>query len=365
MDLSAPHRVPLTWLMAHGSEAIQLRTARELAPEGREDLPALELALVESKAIQALTRKQKDNGVWGGNLLGVNKSAKDGIKDVGTIQQYRRLIQLGYPSTGRPFKLADRLLWRYLSRDDDPALLFEYRKTVKAAPAANEWVRNHLREAATCALAEAGHDDDPRIRGAAHRIATSVSQFLRSPLAEKPFSRSGKALILNPAAHPPSWYSISMVASTPNLRRERAGFSGRLANYLLQPASRRTYVIPVGRKKIKPIHVVLGDPMEADARGNVRDLPLALQFIEVLCHLGVVGESTSAVHVLERLYRSCDDQGVWRPKRVPAVSKLPNPVTYHSFPLQTSATTGEGRFADVTFRLARIAKLMDRPIEYT
>jgi hypothetical protein len=156
-----------------------------------------------------------------------------------------------------------------------------------------------------------------------------------------------------------------MVASTPNLRRERAGFSGRLANYLLQPASRRTYVIPVGRKKIKPIHVVLGDPMEADARGNVRDLPLALQFIEVLCHLGVVGESTSAVHVLERLYRSCDDQGVWRPKRVPAVSKLPNPVTYHSFPLQTSATTGEGRFADVTFRLARIAKLMDRPIEYT
>ncbi|TFH64610.1 MAG: hypothetical protein E4G90_07750, partial [Gemmatimonadales bacterium] len=179
MDLSAPHRVPLTWLMANGSEAIQLRTARELAPPGSADPAVHEIALLESKTIQAITRKQKDNGVWGGNLLGVNRSAKDGIKDVGTIQQYRRLIQLGYPLTGRPFKLADRLLWRYLSRDEDPGLLFEHKKTVKAAPSANDWVRNHLREAATCALAEAGHADDPRIRGSAHRIATGVSQFLR------------------------------------------------------------------------------------------------------------------------------------------------------------------------------------------
>jgi len=42
LDFSTPHRVPLTWLAHHGSEAIRLRAARELAPLGYEaDLDAL------------------------------------------------------------------------------------------------------------------------------------------------------------------------------------------------------------------------------------------------------------------------------------------------------------------------------------
>ena len=43
----------------------------------------------------AVIKKQKDTGVWGGNLLGLAASAPQGIKDVGTIPQYRRLLQLG------------------------------------------------------------------------------------------------------------------------------------------------------------------------------------------------------------------------------------------------------------------------------
>ncbi|HTL05690.1 MAG TPA: hypothetical protein VL241_08075 [Gemmatimonadales bacterium] len=43
--------------------------------------------MAESKPVQAVIRKQKDNGVWGGNLLGLAANAKDGIKDVGTIPQ--------------------------------------------------------------------------------------------------------------------------------------------------------------------------------------------------------------------------------------------------------------------------------------
>ena len=50
-----------------------------------------------------------------------------------------------------------------------------------------------MREAASAALAEAGHAEDPRLRGAGHKIASAISQFLRSPLAEKPFLKSGQA----------------------------------------------------------------------------------------------------------------------------------------------------------------------------
>jgi hypothetical protein len=110
--------------------------------------------------------------------------AKEGIKDTGTIPNYRRLLQLGYPRGGRPFKLADRILFRLLSRDEDPFLQFEFSKLSKDSPASAEWAREHMREAAAAALAEAGYLEDPRLRGAAHKIASAVSAFLRSPLAD-------------------------------------------------------------------------------------------------------------------------------------------------------------------------------------
>ena len=77
-----------------------------------ETLEAAIQAVVNSKQALAVVKKQKDNGIWGGNLLALAPSAKEGIKDIGTIPQYRRLIQLGYPRSGRPFKLADRVLSR-------------------------------------------------------------------------------------------------------------------------------------------------------------------------------------------------------------------------------------------------------------
>lgn len=108
-----------------------------------------------------MVKKQKDTGVWGGNLLGLAPSAALGIKDVGTIPQYRRLLQLAWPRGTRPFKLADRLLFRLLSRDDDPSLLFEFQKLVKSEAAAAPWAREVIREAASAALAEAGYSEDP------------------------------------------------------------------------------------------------------------------------------------------------------------------------------------------------------------
>src|SRR5207249_7307391 len=149
LELPASHRVPVTWLLEHGSESIRLRTRRELAyppiTVSSEALAAEEEAVVDSKLAQTVVKKQKDTGVWGGNLLALAPSAKEGIKEIGTIPQYRRLLQLGYPRSGRAFKLADRLLFRLLSRDDDPILQFEFAKLSKDSPEAAEWARDHMR----------------------------------------------------------------------------------------------------------------------------------------------------------------------------------------------------------------------------
>jgi hypothetical protein len=358
----------VTWLLEHGSETIRLRTRRELAyqavPLPPEAYAADETAVLDSKLAQAVVRKQKDNGVWGGNLLGLAPLAKDGIKDVGTVPNYRRLLQLGYPRSGRPFKLADRILFRLLSRDEDPFLQFEFSKFYRDSTAAGEWAREHMREAAAAALAEAGYMEDPRLRGAAHKIATSVSAFLRSPLAEKPFVRSGSKSILSPEAHPPTWYSVAMIAAMPNLQRERAGFTERLGQYLGLPAPRKAFSWQIGKKVLRPDVLLLGDPLAADAKGNAKDIPLALYFIETLARIHALHTNPVATKVLTRLLSECDEEGVWRPKALKTAPRALSKVTVHYYPLHLEGKTPESRLVDVTFRLALIAKLLGWGLEY-
>ncbi len=230
-------------------------------------------------------KKQRPTGVWAGNMMGLAPSAAQGIRDVGTVAQYRRLLQLGWPADDRTFKLTSRVLFRLLSRDPDPALLFEFKKMVKEVPTAEGWVRNNLREAASAALAEAGFNADPRLRGSAHRTASAISQFLRSPEADKPFVKVGQKHVLHPDAYPPTWYSLAMLASMPNLQRERAGFTERLGQYLAQPMPKKPVVIKLGKKSLRPAHVLLGNPIKADARGVTTDIPLALHFINIMARI--------------------------------------------------------------------------------
>ena len=367
LELASQHRIPLSWLIQHGGETIRFRTLRELAPEGYappEAVAAAHAAVPGSKAALAVAKKQKDSGVWAGNLLGLAPSAAQGIKDVGTIAQYRRLLELAWPRDGRPFKLADRVLFRLLTRDENPALLFEFQKLVAAEPAAEEWIRGLIREAASAALAEAGHEEDPRIRGAGHRVATAISHFLRSPLSEKPFVKSAANLVLHADAHPPSWYSVAMVAAMPSLQRERAGFTERLGHYLAQPAPKKSFSVQLGRRMLKPTHLLLGDPIEADSKGTPKDLPLALHYIELLARIGALHTAPVATKVLARLIRDCDDQGVWAPRGLRSQPKPLNPITKHYYPLLPDPKTAEGRVADVTFRLGLIAKALGWSLEY-
>lgn len=282
------------------------------------------------------------------------------------MAQYRRLLQLGVPTTTRPFRLADRVLFRTLSRDDDPLLYGEFFDSTLDDPDSAEWYRGLIREGAAAALAEAGHEHDPRLRGAAHKIISAVSAFLRSDIVGEPLiPRGGSAWQLNPAATPPSWWSVAMIAAMPSLQRERAGFVERLGQYLAQPAPAHSFMITVGNTTLRPTHLLLGDPIELDAKGVVKDPPLALHFVELLASLGQVHASPTAVAFLDSLLADLDDNGMWHPKNLRSQPKAASPVTHHYWPLAADDGELASRQADITFRLALIAKQLGWQLEYS
>jgi len=368
LDLPTTHRVPWAWIQSNASPPIRYRTARDILPPDWQEPGVIDALREEAhnyKPALAVVRKQSAEGVWGANLLGLQALKAERLKDVGTIAQYRRLLELGWDSNDRPLRLTERLFFRVLSRDEDPSLLFEHRAAgVKDSEFANR-VREIGREASACALAEAGYGDDPRVRGAAQRAATAVSQFLRSEWAEKPIVRLKNRNVLHPEAYPPTTFLVSLIAHMPGLQRERGGLMVRLAGYLAQSAPKRQYVLSAGGRTLNARFTLLGDPLQADASGNTRDLPLALYWIEILARLGVLESSPTAQRVLARLFRDLDEDGVWRPRAIRGIPKATSRLSCHCFPLETAAARGEARFVDVTFRLALIARLAGWTLEIT
>lgn len=340
----------------------------DLAPEGTADPATLGEAIraaVLDPQVSAVTTRQQETGLWDANFLAFQASQRDHTNEPGTVAQYRRLRELGVPTTTRPFRLGDRALYRTLSRDDDPLLYGEFFDATVNDPDAAEWYRNLIREGASAALAEAGYEQDPRLRGSAHKIISQVSSFLRSELAEDPLAaRGSSAWQLHPEAHPPSWWSVAMLAAMPTLQRERAGFVERLGSYLSQPTPDRSFVIVVNKTTLRPTHLLLGNPIEYDSKGLPKDIPLALHFAEMLAGLGQLQKVAPAVEFLGPLFEDLDADGVWHPKNLRSQPKSSSPVTHHYWPLQADDGEMTSRQADVTFRLALIAKRMGWPLEF-
>lgn len=368
LDLPETHTVPVTWIRETACAPIRWRTVTEILPTGsatEADVAQLRQDVAQYKTVKQIVNKQRANGTWSGNILGIAPAKAQGIADAGTVAQYRRLLELGLAPIERPFRIANRLLFRILSRDDDPALLFEYQKAAKNNQLLGEWVRDLMREGVTAALAQARRNEDPRVRGSAHRIVTQVSQFLRSDLADKPIVRKGSRNILHPDARPPTVFAVSMLAFMPRLQRERAGFIERLGAYLTSPTTKRTYVIQPGRKAIKPTFHLLGEPLAADSAGNPKDLPFALHWIEMLARLKLLEHSPVAVRILTKLLKDCDEQGVWNPRNLRSLPKSTSGLANYAFPLEADVRLPDSKKADVTFRLALIAKLAGWTLRYT
>jgi hypothetical protein len=358
--------LPLSWLLEAASPPLQYRALAEVAPESARDpeqLAQLREAAHAYRVAQAIGRKQKDTGLWGTNLLAPGPLKALGWTEPGTVTQYRHLLELGWGADARPIRIADRVFFRLLSRDADPALLYEFQKPAKNDPGLAMWARTLGREAAAGALARAGHGEDPRLRGAAHNIASGISNYFRSEQAAKPFKKAQGKTVLDPLATPPSIFAVEMLAFMPGLQRERAGFVLRLATYFSTPAPKRAFSVLAGKKLLPPIFHLLGDPLRADAQGHVPDVPFAVYWLELMARLGVVRQIPSASKVLARLYSECDDAGIWTPKSLRALPKTTSPVIGHYFPLEGPGKSPAQRQTDVTFRLGLIARLLGLPVE--
>ncbi|HVH11149.1 MAG TPA: hypothetical protein VM736_15250 [Gemmatimonadales bacterium] len=363
--------------MEAASPPLVYRAYVDVVPETARDperLASLRQAALGYKPAQAIARRQKASGLWGPNLLAPGPSKAYGWNEAGTVYQYRRLLELGWPPTERAFRDADRFLFQLLSRiePDDPdrsvaqraqELLVEFHKPAKTDPGLGRWARRVSREAAACALARGGHSDDPRVRGMAHSIASNISLYLRSELAAKPFKKAHGKTVLDPLARPPTIFAIEMLAFLPPVQRERAGFIERLGQYFATPTPRRAFSILAGKKVLKPLFELLGDPVRSDAQGHVSDIPLALYWLELLVRLGLVRQIPSASRVLARLFSECDERGIWSPKSLRALPRATSPLTAHYFPLEGPGRSPAQRQTDVTFRLALIAKLLGLPVE--
>src|SRR5262245_23726132 len=189
--------------MDHASAPIKYRSIVDVAklsspvPEQVASLP------FTHRPALTLAVTQQPDGTWGQSMLTVPGARAEHFEGVGTINAVRRLLEYGWDRDTPPLVRARRVLFRLLAEDEDPEYLFE----LGAKAAGDEDVarrsRATLRECAAAALAQAGYEGDPRLRGAARRILERTSSYLRSPLAQKPFVRVGNQHVLAAEAAPP------------------------------------------------------------------------------------------------------------------------------------------------------------------
>jgi hypothetical protein len=356
-----PVRFPLSWLLSHASPALQYRALVDVAR--LPDLPAARLAALPfaQRSALRLALAQRLDGTWGPSMLGVPASQKGSFAQLGMINGVQRLLEYGWDRESPPLLRARRLLFRLLAEDDDPSYLFELRVT---GPRNEELARHNrmiLREAAGAALAQAGYENDPRVRGAARRVLERVSHFLRSPLAQKPWVRVGNKQVLAAEAAPPSIYALTMLAHMPLFRSENHGALDRIYQYIAQPLPRQESVQLCGDAMIPQPQLVLGDLLPHRNAADA-DVPLALHWLELMARLNFLRRNENWSKLFDRFLDVRDRDGVWHPHKGKEMPTSSSRYTWPSFPLE-EGTSPEAQWTDVTFRLGLIARISGRPIE--
>ena len=356
---SAAVQFPLGWLLNNASSALQYRAIIEVAGLSGDREVYRKLSLAFPPALR-IAMAQGGDGSWGGAMLRVPEVGAN-LTDVGTIPAYRRLLEYGWDRESPPLIRARRVLFRLLAEDNDEDQLYEYREAAGGDPDLIRRSRVILREAAAAALAHAGYERDPRLRGAALRIMARLDSYLTSPLAERPWVRVGNRQVLAAEATPPSMHVLTMVAHMPLFRSENHPQVNRLLKYISQPLPRQEAFQQVGAHIVEQPHLVLGDPLSSRNVADA-DVPFALTWLELMARLGFQRRNDSWLSLFDRFLDDRDRDFVWHPHRGSAKPATTNPDVWAMFPLDAGAE-GEDRWSDVTFRLGLIARLMGRPIE--
>jgi hypothetical protein len=313
-----------------------------------------------------LAATQSADGTWHRAMLSVPGPRAEHFEGVGTINAVRRLLEYGWDREAPSLVHARRPLFRLLAEDDDVGQLFEL---IGRGPVDEDLVRRGraiLREAAAAALAQAGYEDDPRLRGAARRILGRVSDYVRSPLAEKPWIRVGNQHVLAGDAAPPSIYALAMLAYMPLFRSEYHDEMDRIYDAVAQPQPRQEAAQLCGKHIVEQPHLVLGDMLPSRNAVDA-DIPWSLMWLELMARLGFLRRNEGWSRLYDRLVDGADAKGVWRPPKGATPGKgvavrAANPFTWPMFPLDTTRTA-DGGSPDVTFRLGLIGRLSGRAID--
>jgi hypothetical protein len=358
----SPVRFPLGWLLEHGAPPLQYRAVTEVARLG--EVPVTTLPYSYKPAV-TLALAQQTDGSWGRSMLGLPAEGATGEKQfdgIGTISAIRRLLEYGWDQESPPLVRVRRLLFRLLAEDEDPAYLFEFADNNPDEEMARR-SRMQLREAAASALAQAGYEADPRLRGAARRIIERINNYLKSPLAQKPWVRVGNRQVLAAEAAPPTIHALTMLAFMPQFRSEHHEHIERLFVFLQQPLPRQESAQLIGGNIVNQPTLVLGDLLPHRNAVDA-DVPFALVWLETLARLGFLRRNENWTRLFERFLDDRDRSGVWHPHKGMDSPKSASPYSWPAFPLQTPRDEpGEDRWADVTFRIGLIARLTGRPIE--
>lgn len=354
---------PLGWILDNASGPIKYRSAGEVARLSDSTMQELEWLPYAFGPALRLALTQNVDGIWNQSMLFVPRQGAD-FGSVGTIPAARRLLEYGWNRESPPLALARRPLFRLLAEDNDPAYLYELGLKTKDELAARRG-RLQLREAAAAALAQAGYESDPRLRGAARRIMERIDTYLSSPLAEKPWKRVGNVHVLAPEVCPPTFHALTMLAHMPIFRNENYTEMERIYAYISQPHPRQDSIQLVGKKMMEQPQYVLGDRLPH--RNAVEaDVPFALMWLETMARLGFLRRNENWMKMYERFDDDRDRTGVWHPHKGSNIPATGNPRVWPMFPLEDmsggAARATGAAWADVTFRIGLIGRLIGREI---
>lgn len=355
-------KFPLEWLLDHASPPIQYRAIINVAGLGPDLTPAIhDLPYAHRPALELAAQADLD-GVWNDSMLSVPAQRANHFEGVGTIKAYRRLTEYGFDKDAPPLVHTRRVLFRVLAEDHDRAHLYELAPS--KAKVEEEYLlalRQSLREAAGAALAGNGFESDPRLRGLASRAIERIAEYLRSPIAEKPFIRVGNKQVLHPEAFPPSIHALHLIAHMPLFQSEHYEAMELLYAYLTRPLPRQDSVQLIGSELIPVPFAVLGD-MLPHRNAVEADIPFALAWLELMARLGFLQRNENWTKMYERFIEDSGRDGVWHPRKGMAMPRSKHTYVWPMFPLEETHG-GDERWCDVTFRVGLIAKLSGRPIE--
>ena len=358
---SPPIVFPLRWIMEHAAAPIKYRSITEVAK-----LPGSVTGLVASlpfthRPALTLAMTQHPDGTWGHGMLTVPSTRAEHFEGVGTINAVRRLLEYGWDKDSPPLTHARRVLFRLLAEDDDPDFLFEFGGKDAADEDMSRRARAILREAAAAALAQAGYEGDPRLRGAARRIIERVAAYLRSPLAQKPFVRIGNQHVLPAESAPPSIYCLLMLAYMPLFRTEHHDAVALLSRHLAEPLPRQEPIQLCGKRVVAQPHLILGD-MLPNRNAADADVVFAVTWLELMARLGFLRRNDNWCKLYERFLDDRDADGVWHPHKGLTAARSQNPFLWPMYPLEDHMS-GDERWTDITFRLGLIGRLTGRGID--